>query len=344
MSRILRFLIVTLLFVATARCQAAELKPIVIPDGFEHDKWDTEPKDIVKHFNAFTTSFDSADDDDGDEIADVWAIPEWVAYEMQALDEEQGPGPPRPDWMTDEELHIAKIAPADASYHFSQQWRDQHSNSKFLGYDRGHLCMKQHGFRISADADWNTHTLLNSCPQRADLNQGIWLDLETKTGKWADKFGHVWIITGPVIYGLKPLNWLGQAELGEVMVAIPDAFFKIVVRPGDNDDDPPRVLAFIYPQRGLGYRVSSPAKYDHRPYLTNVNAIEAFTGLDFFTVLSEDDQVSWFSVNWNFDRVALGASCPLKKSVLGDFKRPARVVGWRLVFVGRCAAGASADA
>ena len=37
-------------------------------------------------------------------------------------------------------------------------------------------------------------------------------------------------------------------------------------------------------------------------------------------------------------------SCPLKKSVLGDFKRPARVVGWRLVFVGRCAAGASADA
>ncbi len=41
---------------------------------------------------------------------------------------------------------------------------------------------------------------------------------------------------------------------------------------------------------GIGYRVSAPAKYDHRPYLTNVNAIEAFTGLDFFTVLSEAQQ------------------------------------------------------
>lgn len=145
-------------------------------------------------------------------------------------------------------------------------------------------------FRISADADWNTHTLLNACPQRADLNQGIWLDLEKKTGKWADKHGRVWIITGPVIYGRKSLNWLGQAELGEVMVAIPDAFFKIVARPGQGDGDPPQVLAFIYPQRGVNYRVRAPEKFDHTPYLTNVNAIEAFTGLDFFTTLTEDQQ------------------------------------------------------
>jgi len=157
------------------------------------------------------------------------------------------------------ERHAARVAPDDDSYHFSNAWRAEHPNSKFLGYDRGHMCMKQHGFRISADADWNTHTLLNACPQRADLNQGIWLDLEKKSGKWADKHGRVWIITGPVIYSRKPLNWLGQAELGEVMVAIPDAFFKIVVRPGNTEADPPVVLAFICPQHGVGYRVSAPA-------------------------------------------------------------------------------------
>jgi len=290
MNRYIRFLIVSVLVLVAVPGIAADLKPIVIPEGFEHDKWDTKPKDIIKHFNAFTTCFDSADDDDGDEIADVWAIPHWVAYEMKALAQEQGPGPARPDWMTDAALHTAKVAPDDASYHFSNEWRAEHPNSKFIGFDRGHMCMKQHGFRISADADWNTHTLLNACPQREELNQGIWLDLEKKTGKWADKHGRVWIISGPVIYGRKPHNWLGQAELGEVMVSIPDAFFKVVARPGDNAGDPPKVLAFIYPQRGVRYRVSAPAVYDHRPYLTNVNAIEAFTGLDFFTALNEAQQ------------------------------------------------------
>jgi hypothetical protein len=45
------------------------------------------------------------------------------------------------------------------------------------------------------------------------------------------------------------------------------------------------VLAFIYPQRGVGYRDRNP---DHTPYLTNVNAIESFTGLDFLTVLPDE--------------------------------------------------------
>jgi DNA/RNA endonuclease G (NUC1) len=281
-----RFLLVlVLLFAPVSR--AAELKPIVIPPGYEHDKWATQPRDIVKEFCAFTVSFDSADDDDADEIADVWAIPHWVAQEIKRFPGELGPGPARPDWMTDKALHEAKIAPADASYHFSEVWREEHPTSKFLGYDRGHMCMKQLAFRIGANADWNTHTLLNACPQREDLNQGIWLDLEIKTGKWADRFERVWVITGPVVYGRKPLNWLGQASEGEVMVAIPDAFFKIVIRQGD---PLPHVLAFIYPQRGVDYRVKSPQKHNHIPYLTNVNAIEHFTGLNFLSTLSDADQ------------------------------------------------------
>ena len=63
--------------------RSAELKPIEIPPGYEHSRWGTLPRDIVKEFCAYTTSFDSADDDDGDEIADVWAIPEWIAYEIK---------------------------------------------------------------------------------------------------------------------------------------------------------------------------------------------------------------------------------------------------------------------
>jgi DNA/RNA endonuclease G (NUC1) len=70
------------------------------------------------------------------------------------------------------------------------------------------------------------------------------------------------------------------------MVAIPDAFFKIVVREGDGGEV--EVLAFNYPQRGVGYRVKKPETYNHIPYLTNVDAIEHFTGLDFLTALSDE--------------------------------------------------------
>jgi endonuclease G len=248
----------------------------------------TQPTDLVKKFRAFTLSFDSADDDDGDEIADVWAIPHWVAYEIKPSDNPPTKGPKRPKWMTIPDLRAAGIAADDDSYHFSNDWREAHPNSKFVGYDRGHMCQKLHATRLGADADWNTHVTLNACPQRAKLNQGIWLDLEKKTAAWADNSGKsVYIICGPVIYGRKPLNWLGQRENDEVMIAIPDAFFKIVVRKVDGEDAP-EVLAFIYPQRGVDYKVKKPKIYNHIPYLTNVDAIEHFTGLDFLTALDDD--------------------------------------------------------
>ena len=50
----------------------------------------------------------------------------------------------------------------------------------------------------------------------------------------------------------------------------------------------PAVLAFIYPQRGRGYKKSGG--YDHTPFLTNVRAIEHFTGLKFMTNLDDDVQ------------------------------------------------------
>lgn len=74
------------------------------------------------------------------------------------------------------------------------------------------------------------------------------------------------------------------------MVAIPDAFFKIVVREDENGDGTPEVLAFVYPQRGVGYKKQSGIKFDHTPYLTNVRAIEHFTGNKFFCTLDEDVQ------------------------------------------------------
>lgn len=140
--------------------------------------------------------------------------------------------------------------------------------------------MKYHAWRLGENADWSTHTVLNACPQKLELNQRIWMDLERKTAEWADTYGCVWIITSPIIYNHRPTEWLGQPN--EIPVAFPDAFFKVVVR---DTDETPIVLAFIDPQTGIGnkYRGS----YNHTSYFTRIDIIEASTGLDFFPRLNQ---------------------------------------------------------
>lgn len=276
-----RIFLSTLLILSLNFTLAVDFKDIVRKRGYNHSKYAPTPntQDRVFHFRAYTTCFDMEDDDNGDRTPDRWAIPHWVAYQIKEFAGELGKGPKRPsEWITVDDLFHRGITPSDDSYHFSNIWRADNPDSPQLGYDRGHMCMKQHAWRLGENADWNTHTVLNACPQKADLNQGIWLDLENKTAEWADEYGSVWIICGPIIYNKTPSKWLGQED--EIPVAIPDAFFKIIIK---ENNSTPEVLAFIYPQEGIGYKQSGG--YDHIPYLTSVDIIEMLTGLDFLQKL-----------------------------------------------------------
>ncbi len=100
------------------------------------------------------------------------------------------------------------------------------------------------------------------------------------TGAWANKYGGVWIITGPIFDAADPRQPIGDA--GEVPVAVPNALFKIVAR-NDPDSHIPLVLAFIYPQEhpDFGPAGCSPP-YPHHQFLVTIAEIEAVTGLDFF--------------------------------------------------------------
>ncbi len=235
---------------------------VAAASGYDHDRFGTLPADIVKSFSAFTLSFDSNDD------GECLGVPEWVAYELRATPPALGQAPARPSrWATDQALHQQRVAPDDDSY-------------KGSGYSRGHMCMKSHAHRISDLADIETHTVLNACPQMQGMNNGIWKAIEDLTGEWADAHGAVWIVTGPVFLQAKQRKWIGDE--GEVPVAIPDAFFKVVAREYGNSCE---VLAFLVPMEGdAGHSKSSG---DVRPYLTNVDIIEAVTGLDFLTKLAD---------------------------------------------------------
>lgn len=236
------------------------------------------PQDQIFHFAAYTTSFDGPDDDNGDGIPDIWGIPQWVAFEIKRATVDH-PLKTRPQkWMTDTQLHSKKIAPDDETYSVSgtKELPEVKTDYRFI---RGHMCPKDTAERISEDAAFNTHTVLNAVPQLQWQNNGVWKKIEELCLTWADKYGRVWIVTGPVFFERTPALWLGQGD--EVRAAIPDALFKIVIRQkGDSVD----ALAFLIPN------ILPKAEKNPSEFLVSVDRIESLTGLDFLTVLSNDAQ------------------------------------------------------
>ena len=76
-------------------------KPIELDPTYKHDKWGTEPRDLIYEYRAYTVSFDGVDDNDGDGTGDKWGIPEWVAYEVKGQADPPTSGPSRPTkWLT----------------------------------------------------------------------------------------------------------------------------------------------------------------------------------------------------------------------------------------------------
>ena len=233
--------------------------------SYEHDKFSTQPREHFRKFEAFVLSFDSRKD------GVTLGTPKWVSYELRRSVGSPSGGNRRPrKWSTDPELFHDRIAPNDDSYRNS-------------GFSRGHLCMKSHAARISKEADRESHTVLNACPQVPGMNGGIWSTIEHETSKWADKYGCIWITTGPIFFEDEPKNWIGDD--GEVPVAVPDAFFKIAAR---LDGDNLKVLSFVVPMYG-GHKHHNFGS-DVTPFLTSVDVIERLTGLDFFSTVPEDKQ------------------------------------------------------
>lgn len=264
---------------------AAGPKPETSDPAYRHDRFETRPRDLVREFRAFTVSFDSADDDDGDGQGEARGVPEWVACEVKRFEGECVPTGERPAWFTDEALALEGLAPRDDSYRFPAAERKGMKN----GFDRGHLAPKFLAARLGEAAEWNTHTLLNAVPQRHEFNAGIWLDLERLTGAWAQRYGSVWVIAGPVFHRRSghPPETIGDTAQGEFPVAVPDALFKLVVRETAEPAAPVEVLAFLYPQEGSGY---AKGPFHQKRFLATVDEVERLTGLDFLTALPDGEE------------------------------------------------------
>ncbi len=136
------------------------------------------------------------------------------------------------------------------------------------GYNRGHMAPAA-DFKWSGKAMRETFKMTNVCPQVQSLNSGGWSRLEEKVREWAVRDSAIVVASGPVVLP-------GHNTAGAGNVAVPQAFFKVVLAPYAT---PPRAIAFIYPNAPAGQRL--------RDYAVTVDSVEAATGLDFFSALPD---------------------------------------------------------
>lgn len=141
------------------------------------------------------------------------------------------------------------------------------------GYQRGHICPAGDN-KWSKDALDDAFLMTNICPQDGDLNQRDWKYLEEACREWAQQYGKVYIVAGP-IYQSSPYHTVGEHH-----VAVPDSFFKVVLRKGNSLDDL-EAIGFIYPNQSGHKKMEA--------YVQTVDEVERATGLDFFYQL--DDEV-----------------------------------------------------
>ena len=284
----MKYLIMLLLLIPSfLNAGEFDLRPIILDRSYEHDRWDIQPKDQLFQFAAYTVSFDGNDDDNEDGERDFWGIPHWVSYEIKRLETDH-PLENRPGWKSDRDLYEAGIAPKDNTYAVSgvRSLEEVKTDYRFV---RGHMCPKDTAERISADAAYNTHTVLNAVPQLQWQNNGIWKKLEFLSNEWADKYKRIWVVTGPVFFNKTPALWLGQDD--EKKAAVPDALFKIIIR---EDTFSLETLSFLIP--------NILPKTEDKPvsYLTDYKRIEKLTGLEFFPFI-DDSRVNQYrgdEINW----------------------------------------------
>ncbi len=200
--------------------------------------------DQILQYQGFTVSYNSEN-----------LIPNWVAYELTA--EETVGDADRED----------KRFSMDMSFKGHQAMREDYAES---GWTKGHMAPAA-DFLWSDDAMAETFYLVNVCPQDEFLNRKDWQYLEKQVRAWANEYGRVWVVTGPIV-GEDRYGTIGAQE-----VVVPDAFFKVVLV---HDGSRYQGVAFVMGNDNSRYWLDQVAM--------PVDELEKLTGIDFYPALPDD--------------------------------------------------------
>lgn len=139
------------------------------------------------------------------------------------------------------------------------------------GYQRGHMCPAGDN-KWSYKAQKDAFLMTNICPQNGNLNQHDWKYLEEACREWAKKYDKIYIVAGPIFYSNK------YKTVGERKVAVPDAFFKVVLRVGKTSETT-KAIGFIYANQTGHHKMNY--------YVRSVDEVEEASGMDLFYQLDD---------------------------------------------------------
>lgn len=181
--------------------------------------------------------------------------PNWVAYQL--TEDETRPAVKRNNrFQEDPKVKTGTATHADYL----------HSN-----YDRGHLAP-------AADMCWSQRSMeesfyySNISPQEPTFNRGIWEHLEEQVRDWAQQYGAVYVVTGPLLAGELPV-------IGRNRVAVPRYFYKAIL---DYQSSEHKAIAFIMPNADSQEPISR--------FAVSIDSLERFTGIDFFPLLPDEEE------------------------------------------------------
>ncbi|MCR5698227.1 MAG: DNA/RNA non-specific endonuclease [Treponemataceae bacterium] len=179
---------------------------------------------------------------------------EWVAYQLTSSELEKVSSR-KNNFHVDPAVSTGSATPADY---------------KGSGYDRGHLAPAA-DMSFSEEAMDESFFMSNMSPQLPLLNRGLWLEMEKIERGWAEKYGAVYIVSGPV------LNSDSFPTIGENNVAVPDYFYKILVA-FDASSSKYVWIAYLAPNKTESREPSE--------FVSTVSHVEELTGIDFFPKLN----------------------------------------------------------
>lgn len=235
------FILLCLTLTLGAQCKAQQQTPIV--DRMEIPLPLSSKSEQLLYRKSYTVSYNRE-----------YKIPNWVAWHLTA---KHTTGQiPRPNNAWHEDVQVPEP-------------RAMVSDYKGSGWSRGHMCPAGDN-KWDSDAMYESFLLTNCCPQNANLNSGDWNQIEMSCRRWAEQYGDIYIVCGPILFNKE------HETIGPNKIVVPEAFFKVV-------------LCLNGKPKGIGFiRRNTDSNRRKDLYINSIKEVERITGITFFPLLPKE--------------------------------------------------------
>lgn len=217
-----------------------------------------EKRQDVLNYPYFTVSFFKP-----------YGLSSWAAYELTA-DETKGT------------LEIEEKVQQDPGYPDATARYKDYKKSDYLPG----MLVPGKDLNFSEESLEYAYYITNIAAMKPGFANGKWSELEELTREWANKYGSIYIVTGP------DLSEPPYATIGKSKITVPKHFYKVVM-----DSSMTKAVGFY-----MSNRNSSNALYS---FAMSVDELEEKLGIDFFPLLDdakeERIESSYAREDWTWD-------------------------------------------